>query len=101
MKNYTKWLAAALFAASVPLAPAAAGAGVVQVAPAMPETAIPVVTVQNSCNAVGQQQAAQYGGTLQSVQAENRGGQTVCVGVVIVQGKDGERGRRISFEVPL
>ena len=101
MKTYTKWLAAALFAASVPLAPAAAAAGVVQVAPAVPETGVPVITVQSSCNVVGQQQAAQYGGTLQSVQAVNRGGQTVCVGVLIVQGKDGERGRRISFEVPL
>ena len=98
---YTKWLAAALFAASVPLAPAAAAAGVVQPAPALPETGIPVVTVHNSGNAVGQQQAARHGGTLQSVQAVNRGGQTVCVGVVIVQGKDGERGRRISFEEPL
>lgn len=101
MKTYTKWLAAAFFAASVPLAPAAAAAGVVQVTPAMPENGIPIVTVQSSCSAVGQQQAAKYGGTLASVSAENRGGRTVCVGVVIVPAKDGERGRRVSFEEPL
>jgi ABC-type sugar transport system substrate-binding protein len=101
MKNYTKWLAAALFAATLPLAPSAAAAGVVQVAPVVPDTSVPVITVQSSCNAVGQQQAAQNGGTLASVNAENRGGQTWCVGVVIVPAKDGERGRRIPFEVPL
>ena len=99
MKTFTKWLAAALFAATLPLAPAAAGT--VAVVPAVPEATLPVVTVQSSCNAVGQQEAAKHGGTLQSVQAQDRGGQTVCVGVIIVQGKNGERGRRINFEVPL
>ncbi len=100
MKTYSKWLAAALFAALVPQAPAAA-AGVLPAVPAVPEVALPVINVQNSCNAVGQQQAASHGGTLASVTAENRGGQTVCVGTVIVEGKNGERGRRIDFEVPL
>jgi hypothetical protein len=99
MKKLSKWLAAALFAASVPLAPA--GAGTISGTPAVPEASLPVIPVQSNCNAVGQQEAAKHGGTLQSVRAENRGGQTVCVGVVIVQGKDGERGRRIDFQVPL
>lgn len=99
MKTYIKWLAAALIAASVPLAPAAAGT--VAVVPAVPESTSLVVTVQSNCNAVGQQEAAKHGGTLANVRAENRGGQTVCVGTVIVQGKDGERGRVIPFEVPL
>jgi hypothetical protein len=100
MKTHSKWLAAALFAATVPLAPAAM-AGTLPAAPAVPEAVTPVIPVQNSCNAVGQQVAAQHGGRLQSVQAQNRGGQTVCVGTVIVEGKDGQRGRVVSFEVPL
>lgn len=100
MKTYTKWLAAALFAATVPLA-SAASAGTLPAMPAAPEATTPVISVQNSCNAVGQQEAAKHGGRLQSVQAQNRGGQTVCVGTVIVEGKDGQRGRVVSFEVPL
>ena len=99
MKTYTKWLAAALFAATAPFASAHAG-GINTGTPAVPESSLPIISVQSSCNAVGQQVAAQYGGTLASVRTENRGGQTVCVGVVIVQGKDGERGRKIPFEVP-
>jgi hypothetical protein len=100
MKTYTKWLAAALIAATVPLAPASA-AGIFPTAPVVPQHTLPVIPVQNSCNAVGQQEAAKHGGTLANVRAENRGGQTVCVGTVIVQGKDGQRGRVIPFEVPL
>ncbi|MEX0955445.1 MAG: hypothetical protein WDZ83_09565 [Rhizobiaceae bacterium] len=100
MKTYTKWLAAALIAATVPLAPASA-AGIFPAAPAVPENTLSVIQVQSNCAAVGQQVAAQQGGTLASVRAENRGGQTVCVGEVIIQGKDGERGRKIPFEVPL
>lgn len=100
MKTYTKWLAAALIAAIVPAAPAGA-AGINRVMPAAPDGDLPVIAVQSSCNAVGQQVAAQHRGTLASVRAENRGGQTVCVGVVIVPARDGERGRKIPFEVPL
>ncbi len=99
MKTFTKWLAAALFAATLPLAPAAAGT--VAVAPSVPEAALPVVTVQSSCNAVGQQMAAQNGGTLHSATAQNQGGQTVCHIVVLVPAKDGQRPRRIESTVPL
>jgi len=69
--------------------------------PAAPAAATEIVQVQGSCYAVGQQVAAQYGGQLADVRMENRGGRTVCVGVVVVQGRNGERGRRIPFEVPL
>jgi hypothetical protein len=102
MKTFTKWLAAALFAAFMPLAPAGAAAGAGISMPSVPESTLPLITVQNSCNAVGQQVAARYGGTLApGVRAEIRDGQTVCVGVVIVPGKDGERGRKVSFAEPL
>jgi hypothetical protein len=52
------------------------------------------------CYAVGEQVAAQYGGTLAKASASNRGGQTVCHIVVLVPGKDGQRPRRIQVDVP-
>ena len=52
------------------------------------------------CYAVGEQVAAQYGGTLAKASASNRGGQTVCHIVVLVPGKGGQRPRRIQVDVP-
>jgi hypothetical protein len=52
------------------------------------------------CFSVGEQVAAQYGGTLAKATASNRGGQTVCHIVVLVPGKDGQRPRRIQVDVP-
>lgn len=63
--------------------------------------ASPIIQVQANCNAVGQQVAAREGGTLAHVRAENRGGRTVCVGEVIVPGRDGQMGRKVRFEEPL
>ena len=58
------------------------------------ETASPVVLAQGDCYAIGEQVAAQNGGTLAKASQPNRGGQTVCVIVVLVPGKDGQRPRR-------
>jgi len=52
------------------------------------------------CFGVGQQIAAQNGGQLANVREANQGGQTVCVVVVLVPGKDGGRPRRQEFVVP-
>jgi hypothetical protein len=52
------------------------------------------------CYSIGQQMAAQAGGKLANVREANRGGQTVCVIVVLVPGKDGGRPRRQEFVVP-
>ena len=52
------------------------------------------------CYAIGQQIAAQDGGTLAKASEANRGGQTVCVIVVLVPGKDGQRPRREEHVVP-
>ena len=52
------------------------------------------------CYAIGQQIAAQDGGTLAKASEANRGGQTVCVIVVLVPGKDGQRPRRQEHVVP-
>lgn len=68
--------------------------------PAAPSTQNLVVPVQADCYAVGQQVAAENGGTLARASASNRGGQTVCVIVVLIPGKDGQRPRREQFVVP-
>lgn len=52
------------------------------------------------CYAIGAQVAAQYGGTLAKVSTANQGGQTVCVIVVLIPGKDGSRPRREQVVVP-
>lgn len=52
------------------------------------------------CYALGEQIAAQNGGTLAKASSSTQGGQPVCVIVVLVPGKDGERPRRAEFVVP-
>jgi hypothetical protein len=59
-----------------------------------------VQLVAADCFSIGEQVAAQYGGTLAKATASNRGGQTVCHIVVLVPGKDGQRPRRIQVDVP-
>jgi hypothetical protein len=59
-----------------------------------------VLVAQADCYAIGQQVAAQNGGTLARAQSANRGGQEVCVIVVLVPGKEGQRPRRAEFVVP-
>ena len=52
------------------------------------------------CYGIGQQIAAENGGQLANVREANKGGQSVCVIVVLVPGKDGGRPRRQEFTVP-
>ena len=52
------------------------------------------------CYSVGEQVASQYGGTLAKASASSQGGRTVCVIVVLVPGKDGQRPRRMQVVVP-
>jgi hypothetical protein len=59
-----------------------------------------VMTVASDCYAVGQQVAEQKGGTLAKASQATQGGQPVCVIVVLVPGKDGERPRRSEIVVP-
>ena len=56
--------------------------------------------VAADCYAIGQQVAEQNGGTLAKASQSTRGGQQVCVIVVLVPGKDGERPRRSEVVVP-
>lgn len=67
---------------------------------AAPNHVDPVVSVAADCYAVGQQVAAQNGGTLAKASSSTRGGQAVCVIVVLVPGKEGERPRRAEIVVP-
>lgn len=62
-----------------------------------PSLAMPVA---GNCNAIAQQVAAQYGGKGRGT-VQNRGGQQVCVVVVVVQGQNGQRAQRIEEVVPL
>lgn len=66
-------------------------------APTIPPLALPVSA---NCNAIGQQVAAQNGGTLASATPQMRGSSEVCVIVVVMPAQDGKRGRRAEFVVP-
>lgn len=63
-------------------------------------TAGTVVPVASNCYAVGQEVAAQKGGTLAKASSATHGGKAVCVIVVLVPGKDGQRPRRAEIVVP-
>ena len=60
----------------------------------------PIVVAGADCYAIGQQVAEQNGGTLAKASQSTRGGQPVCVIVVLVPGKDGQRPRRSEIVVP-
>lgn len=51
------------------------------------------------CYSIGQQVAADNGGTLAKASVTTRDGQTFCVIVVLVPGKEGQRPRRAEFVV--
>ncbi|MEO5759041.1 MAG: hypothetical protein ABIQ51_19495 [Mesorhizobium sp.] len=59
-----------------------------------------VVLADSDCYAIGQQVAEENGGTLAKASQSTRGGQPVCVIVVLVPGKDGQRPRRSEIVVP-
>jgi hypothetical protein len=59
-----------------------------------------VISVAADCYSIGERVAAQRGGTLARASAAKRGGQTVCIIVVLVPGKDGQRPRRTEVVVP-
>ncbi|MER8650047.1 hypothetical protein NKH34_22100 [Mesorhizobium sp. M1148] len=57
-------------------------------------------TAAADCYAIGQQVAEQNGGTLAKASQTTRGGQEVCIIIVLVPGKDGQRPRRSEIVVP-
>ena len=52
------------------------------------------------CYAVGERVARQAGGTLAAAKPATRGGQAVCVVVVLIPNPDGNRPRRQEIVVP-
>lgn len=94
MKTFVRSLVHSIALVGLLAAPGFAGAPVAPVE--APAFAIPTA---GSCNAAAQQAAAQYGGRARAT-LQNRGGQQVCVIVVVVEGKKGERGQRIEVVVP-
>jgi hypothetical protein len=86
-------LAAAALFAGLPIAG--------QAAPGIaPSPVVSLATpVQSGCNGVAQQLAAEYGGKARA-SLQKRGGQNVCVVVIVVEGKDGARAQRIERVVP-
>ena len=71
-----------------------------QEASGLDTNAAAVLPVASDCYAVGQQVAQQNGGTLAKASPATRGGKPVCVIVVLVPGKEGERPRRAEIVVP-
>ena len=86
--------------AMVPLALSATVA-VAAPLPLRPDATAPApVHVAADCFALGQQIAAENGGTLARASPATQGGRPVCRIVVLLPGKDGERPRRAEFVVP-
>lgn len=67
---------------------------------AAPSFVVPSPAQAADCYSIGQQIAAEQGGTLAKASASSQGGQSVCVIVVLVPGKDGQRPRRVEVVVP-
>ena len=92
------------FVAASLLAPGGALAGSHAIFPSAPEAMAGEGAFQlaqsGGCYAIGQSVAAQHGGTVARADSATRGGQEVCVIVVVIPARDGQRGRRLEFVVP-
>jgi hypothetical protein len=76
--------------------PAATAAPLPPVAPANAA----VTPVTTDCYTIGQKLAEQNGGQLARAVPQVRGGRTVCIIVVLVPARDGQRPRRAEFVIP-
>ena len=61
---------------------------------------LPLVQVQADCYAVGQDKAAEMGGTLAKAKPDTEGDAPVCRLVIVVPGAEGERPKRVEITVP-
>jgi hypothetical protein len=94
-------LAGAAMLASATLTGAEAAAYVVAEAEYEPlPTGEEVQVAAADCYSIGQRIASQEGGQLHSANARSQGGQQVCVVVVVIPAKNGQRARRIEVVVP-
>lgn len=99
MKNIRLILAASAALIALAQMPVASALSLPLAIPDAPQ--VLQLTQGGDCYAIGQQIAAQNGGTLAKATPEERGGQQVCVVVVLVPGQDGQRPRRAEFVVPM
>jgi hypothetical protein len=60
----------------------------------------PVLMVETDCYAVGEDKAAELGGTLAKAKPGIDGETPVCELVIVVPGQDGERPKRVELVVP-
>ena len=67
--------------------------------PAAPPLAI-AKAVEADCFAVGEDKAADLGGTLAKAKPDTEGGVPVCRLVIVVPGAEGERPKRVEIVVP-
>ncbi|MGB8818191.1 MAG: hypothetical protein WCC66_09765 [Rhizobiaceae bacterium] len=61
---------------------------------------LPLVSVEADCFAIGQEKAAEMGGTLAKAAPDTDGDTPVCRLVIVVPGQDGERPKRVVLVVP-
>lgn len=93
--NFARTIAIAANALAFAVSGAFAGPAAVA-----PKTIDLVQPAQADCYAIGERVAAENGGTLAGANPSNQGGQPVCVVIVLIPAKDGERPRRERFVVP-
>jgi len=94
LRSHLRTATLALSAAGLLASPATAASA------AAADDTQPIVVAASDCYAIGQQVANQNGGTLAKASQATRGGQAVCIIVVLVPGKDGQRPRRTEIVVP-
>ena len=59
-----------------------------------------LIAAAGDCAAVGERVAASQGGQLAKATPATQNGKAVCIVVVLVPGRDGERPRRVEVAVP-
>lgn len=84
------------FAAALAGTPALAGT----LAPLQPVLAPMAQPVEADCYAIGEDKAAELGGTLAKAKPDTDGGAAVCRLVIVVPGAEGERPKRVEVVVP-
>ena len=94
-RTISRALAVYLAASGIALASAEATPIIMPSPPA--DTVVPVAA---DCYSIGMRVAAQEGGQYAGASLETRGGRAVCVVVVLVPAKDGQRPRRKEVVVP-
>ena len=100
MMKYVRPLIQVLALLGFSVSAAAAAMPSVDGAPAGPAAAANVIPVGTDCYSIGRKVASQNGGQLARAAPQTRGDRTVCVIVVLVPAKDGQRPRRVEFTVP-